>query len=536
MKRIHRILLSVLSGILLCPAWLGFPGWTLFVAFIPLLILDRFFVEQKERFRGVLFWGHTLLSFLIWNVLTTWWLANATLLGALMAIMINSFLMSLVWWLAHTARRNFKSPLGYVALIVFWISFEYFHYHWDIEWPWLNLGNGFANNVKIVQWYEFTGTPGGTLWVLLMNILIFKIVSGFYEKKPVRQSIYPISAFVIFLLVPIFYSLTTYSLYSEKGNLKNIVIVQPNVDPYSESYDLNAENEKLNNFIGLADAKADEKTDYIVGPETVFERYPDWMEGRFQYNTQYLRLTKWVKQYHRANLVLGVSTGKIYRDKNHATPTARTRNGVTYDVFNSALFIGNDGNLQIYHKSILVSGVEKVPFMKYFGFLKNLIFDLGGSSGSLGRQNEASVFTSTDSTTVAPVICYESVFGEYVTSYVNKGAELIFIITNDGWWRNTPGYKQHMSFARLRAIETRRSIARSANTGISCFINQKGEIVQQSDWWKAEVLKGQLITNNKQTFYVKHGDYIARISLFVGILLLLYLIANRLGKDKKNPH
>jgi apolipoprotein N-acyltransferase len=183
-----------------------------------------------------------------------------------------------------------------------------------------------------------------------------------------------------------------------------------------------------------------------------------------------------------------------------------------------------------------VNGVEKIPFMKYLGFLREIFIDLGGASGSLGSQDEASVFVSHDGTKIAPVICYESVFGEYLTSYIKKGAGLIFIITNDGWWKNTPGYKQHISFARLRAIETRRSIARSANTGISCFINQRGDIIQPTAWWTATAIKGQLNVNDEMSFYVKYGDFIARISLFISIMLVLYLISVGLLKDKKNPH
>jgi len=109
---------------------------------------------------------------------------------------------------------------------------------------------------------------------------------------------------------------------------------------------------------------------------------------------------------------------------------------------------------------------------------------------------------------------------------------MIFIITNDGWWKNTPGYHQHLSFARLRAIETRRSIARSANTGISCFINQRGDVLQATNWWVATSIKGTINANDEITFYVKAGDYIARISLFVAALILLQLISVWLMKKK----
>ncbi|MBT6763588.1 MAG: hypothetical protein HOA90_03520, partial [Prolixibacteraceae bacterium] len=363
MKRSYRFLLSISSGILLSLAWLGFPGWTLFIAFLPLLILDHFFVEKKANYRSVSFWGHTFLAFIIWNMLTTWWVSHATFVGAVMAVFVNSFLMSLVWWLAHAARRNFKSNLAYLALIVFWISFEYFHFHWDIEWPWLTLGNGFANNVKMIQWYEFTGTLGGTLWILMMNIFVFKIVLNFQKNILLQKAIYPVAAFVVFLIVPLSFSFSTYFSYVEKENPKNIVIVQPNIDPYSENYDVEAENEKLNKFLRLSESKADNNTDFIIGPETIFERYPDWDVDRLQYNGQQIRLTNFLQKYSKAELVFGVTASRIYPNKENATSTARTRNGVIYDVFNSAIFIDRNGQNQVYHKSILVVGVEKMPFM-----------------------------------------------------------------------------------------------------------------------------------------------------------------------------
>lgn len=531
MKRYQRILLSVLSGILLSLAWLGFPGWFLFPAFIPLLFIDDFFVKRKHEFRSVSFWGHTFLAFFIWNITTTWWIMHATAAGAVMAIITNSFLMSLVWWLAHVARRKFTSTLGDIALLVFWISFEYFHFHWDIEWPWLTLGNGFANNIKLVQWYEYTGFLGGTLWVLVMNVLLFKIVRNGLAKESFFKMSFTIAVSICLLVTPLVISFHLYNSYVEKENPKNIVIVQPNIDPYSESFDATAEQNKLETFIRLAKTKTDSTTDFIIGPETLFENPGYWNEDKLGSNRQLKTLTDFLQNYTQAEAVFGVSSYKIYPDKKSAPLTARTRDSMTYDMFNTAIFLDRNGKTQIYHKSVLVVGVEKMPFMKYLGFLGDIVINIGGTSSSLGRQEEPTNFISKDKMQVAPVICYESVFGEYVTKYIQKGASLIFIITNDGWWKNTPGYKQHMSFARLRAVETRRSIARAANTGISCFINQRGDVSESTSWWSESVIKGSVNANDKITFYVKYGDYIARISLFVSVLLILNLIAGRFMKE-----
>lgn len=531
MSRIIRYILSVSTGILLSLAWLGFPGWVLFFAFFPLLLLENFFETNKNEFRGVSFWGHAFLTFLIWNGLSTWWIAYATVAGAVMAIIANSFLMSLVWWLGHTARRYFKANLGYLALAVFWISFEYFHFHWDIEWPWLNLGNGFANNVKMIQWYEYTGILGGTVWVLALNMILFNIFMGIRNALPRRQIVYSAGGFLILLLVPWLFSRSVYRSYQERGNPLNVVIVQPNIDPYNEAYDVQAENRKLQKFVMLAETKMNDNTDLVVGPETVFERYPDWNVDRLESNYQFRQLADWLWNYPKAELIFGTSASKIYPDAESASSTARQSNQVFYDVFNSAVFINRNDSGDVYHKSIHVPGVEKMPFRNYLGFLRDWVIDLGGTTGSLGRQEEPSNFALKNGVEVAPVICYESVFGAYLSRFVQKGAGLIVVITNDGWWRNTPGYKQHLSYSRLRAIETRRSVARSANTGISCFVNQRGDVLQPTSWWEEAAIEGTVNLNDKITFYVKHGDFIARVAMFMAVLILLFLVVKRFIKE-----
>jgi apolipoprotein N-acyltransferase len=121
----------------------------------------------------------------------------------------------------------------------------------------------------------------------------------------------------------------------------------------------------------------------------------------------------------------------------------------------------------------------------------------------------------------APIICYESVFGKFVTGYVRKGAEVLFIITNDGWWKNTYGYKQHLFFASLRAIETRRQVVRAANTGVSCIIDIRGKRINETTWWTKAVIKGTIWPETRITPYVKYGDFLLLISVFLSGLIIL---------------
>ena len=104
------------------------------------------------------------------------------------------------------------------------------------------------------------------------------------------------------------------------------------------------------------------------------------------------------------------------------------------------------------------------------------------------------------------------------------------VITNDAWWGDTPGYRQHLSYASLRAIETRRWIARSANTGVSAIIDPSGKVVSHTSWWRPEVLKGKVGLNDRQTFFVIHGDFIGRLSTLMAALILLATIVRRFSR------
>ncbi len=120
---------------------------------------------------------------------------------------------------------------------------------------------------------------------------------------------------------------------------------------------------------------------------------------------------------------------------------------------------------------------------------------------------------------VGTAVCYESVYGEFCTGYVRKGAQLLAVITNDAWWGNTPGYKQHLSYSRLRAIETRRWVARCGNTGVSAFIDPTGKIVDRTPWWEPALLEGEVQLLQGQTFFVRYGDMVGRVAVFLFLLL-----------------
>ncbi len=521
MKKNNLLFLSVLSGFLLAFGWpdIGF-SFLLFIALIPLLILENEIFERKLT--ALSLFKYSYLTFLIWNSITTWWTCNASLGGGLMAILANSFLMAITFQLFHLTRKKVNTKATYFIFIVFWITFEFLHHDWDLTWTWLTLGNGLASYPNIIQWYEYTGIFGGSLWILLVNVLLFRIIQDFKSKI---KNYKPIAGVIVLLILPMlfsFYIKATCSVTNQSDyENNNIVIVQPNIDPYNEKFS-SSFHIQLQKMLEMAKTKVDSTIDYLIFPETALTE--SFWENEFQKSYSINSLQEFLKQYPKLKIIIGASTLRQYMQGEKISVTARkfTEEDAYYDAYNTALQVENGYKIQVYHKSKLVPGVERMPFPALLKPLEKLAVNLGGTTGSLGIQEDRSVFNSSEKIKVAPIICYESVYGEYVGEYVKHGANFLAIITNDGWWGDTPGYKQHLKYGALRAIETRRWVARSANTGTSCFISPLGEIIQPTDWWIPTVIKQTITLNSEQTFYTRYGDYIARIAFYCSFLILIY--------------
>lgn len=519
MKTYQLFLLSLLSAFLLAFGW--FPhGFVplLFIAFVPLLIVEHTIFHNPQKYKSLTLFACSYLTFFIWNILTTWWVKNASDGGAAMAIGCNALLMTIVFLLFHKVKKRGGEKWGNIVFISFWITFEFLHLDWDLTWTWLTVGNAFADTPNWIQWYEYTGAFGGSLWVLVINSLIFNIVSRFPLHVSKKETI----GVATLIVLPILISYAILASPAKPKDTANVVIVQPNIDPYNEKF-VSGFEEQLEKMLKLASQKTDSTTDYLIFPETALTE--ELWENELLQSTSIKSIKLFLKQYPKLKIIIGASTAKVFQPNEALSSTARKfrSEDAYYDSYNTALQIDNSNRIQIYHKSKLVPGVEKMPFPFIFKYLGKFAIDLGGTTGSLGTQAERSVFVSPDNTMkAAPVICYESVYGEYVAEYVKNGAQFISIITNDGWWGDTPGYKQHLKYGALRAIETRRYVVRSANTGISCIITEKGEIQQATTWWTPAVIKAEIKLNNDLTFYARYGDYIARAAMFLSLLLIIY--------------
>ncbi len=423
--------------------------------------------------------------------------------------------------------------------IPFWLSFEYLHMHWDLTFPWLTLGNVFAKNVDWIQWYEYTGVFGGSLWVLLVNILVFQLVKRIYQAFGKKKITYKaIHLLLVLIVVPFVLELTLLSkdiviTLPQKHPQVNVVIVQPNIDPYNEKFSGDY-MEQIEKMFQLAAEKVDSSTDLLVLPETAIQE--NIWENDLNQSESIQFIQKFLQRFPKLNIIIGANSAKRYESNETPSSTAHLSkfDNIYYDEYNTALQINNSDGIQVYHKSKLVPGVEMMPFPWLLSVLGDVAIKLGGTNTSYGIQDERTVFVSQDQRIKsAPVICYESIYGEYVNEYVKNGANLICIVTNDGWWGDTPGCRQHMNYARLRCIETRREIVRSANTGISCFIDEYGNVSQPTPWWETAVIKQNVRLKYNTTFYVEHGDYIARAAIYLFFLSVFYALYLRFFAQRR---
>ncbi len=515
----------------------------IFIGLFPLLLLRQELIRSEKKPWMYAIWYY--IVFLIWNIGTTWWVANASLSGGIFAFTINALLMTIVFGFWSILDRKMNTRYSFFMLIPIWILFEFSHQRWDLSWPWLTFGNYFSVRTGWVQWYEWTGTLGGSAWILLVNLLIYRLYNVY--RVVAKRNQYIITILSI-LIVPIVVSqiLQVLAIPTLQPKPLNAVVVQPNIDPYEEKFAVSATNEGfVDSILSLANTCITPQTDLVLAPETALPL--SFLEDRFETFTFSQNLLQQVQKWPKANLLIGASTVKLFNQKKSVASTPIPGEQRWYESYNSTLLLTKSNPPQFVHKSKLVPGVELIPFSKYLPFLSSIAIENGGTSGTLGIEDEPMIMTlsqrdndpskhshiEANKVVIAPIICYESIYGDFVRKQVQKGAQILCIVTNDGWWGDTPGYKQHFSFARLRAIETRRWVLRSANTGTSGSIDPSGKIIQKTPYWTKTAFTQTVQLRSDKTFYATYGDWVAGLSVswvFISFSIFLQHLSKKTRK------
>ena len=529
-NRLKLIVCVFLPALLFWLAWEPMPFTPLvFIAFVPFFYLAEWGRStSKGKNFGVLF-----LALILWNISTTWWVWFASDVGAIAMLILNSLLMYLPFGLSRWLQRKkwfiWDAKWLFIAL---WLLYEYGHHRWDLSWPWLTLGNAFSGMPWYVQWYEITGTLGGTALILSVNVLVYQALMNDQsnaKRSWIMRFRSPVGIVSVFgLLSVLLGQLASDFVYQKKSKLKQpyrVVAIQPNYDPYDEKFVLDP-MQMVRDMAKTSDSAG--PADCILWPETSLVGNIDVGSPAQDMQVSYL-MHHWLKngtadiepvrdssQNHPRtakppSMLIGSNMIHWYSWMGKGKPDVAARQSSNleywYTLHNSALWIqpelsihpiGCDpfkherlrgsmatGDIQFYHKSKLVPGTEQLPFVTVLPFLERLAISLdeNSASGTLGKNATAKALGVSNSK-VAPIICYESIYGDYVSEYVKDGASWLAVITNDAWWNNTPGHKQHFSYAKLRAIEQRKWVVRSANTGISGFIDPLGNTTMRSGWYQ----------------------------------------------------
>lgn len=531
------VLLTLISAMLLSVSWptYGVPFF-LFFALVPLLMMEHDVSKfSKYKRKSWVIFGLSYLCFVIWNVVTTGWLYGSknpdgshSMMAVLFPVLVNSFLYSLVFQCYHWYKNAQGTYWGMAFFVAIWMSFEKFHLNWELTWPWLNLGNAFSDYPKLIQWYDTLGATGGSFWILIINLLIFYTVRIWQAGRKRKDLIINISATVILIGVPMIISLIKFNQFNEKpiGEV-NVLMLQPELDPYNEKYQKDSITIQ-NDLLSLAENNTKGKIDYYIAPETAIPGSGSISETAFEKSYLLNNVKGFLAKHPGSVFATGISSHRYFFGENNLPKDAyQINNGVWVERYNAAVQIIPNQKVEVYHKGKLVPGVEIFPYMNVLKpLLGDAMINLGGTVASLGTDKERVAFSNPfNKGKIAPIICYESIYGEFVTDYVKKGANFLGIMTNDSWWGVTEGHKQLLSYAKLRAIETRREIARSANSGISAHINAKGEILEDTFYGDKTALFAKIKLYEGETFYVRAGDFLSRVSIFaLGFLLFYYLI------------
>ena len=540
-----NIFLALLSAILLSLSWptYGIPFF-IFIALVPLLLMEQNISKfSKNKRKGWTIFGLSYLTFLIWNIVTTGWLYGSrnpdgshSLMAVVFPVLANSLLYSLVFQFYHWYKNYQGTYWGFAFFIAIWMAFEKFHLNWELTWPWLNLGNAFSEYPKLIQWYDTFGATGGSFWILCINLFAFYAFRLWEVERKRNILVKNVFIFLAIIGIPMIVSLIKYNSFKEKpvGEVSALML-QPDLDPYNEKYNKDSLT-ILNDLLQLAEENSTGKIDFYIAPETALPGRGSFSEKDF-HNSEIISSVKtFLAKHPQSVFETGISSHQFFSETEAPKNAYLLQDGVWVESYNTAIQIIPNKNIDVYHKGKLVPGVEIFPYMSLLKpILGDAMLNLGGTVASLGIDKERKVFANPyNKGKMAPIICYESIYGEFTTDYVNKGANFLGIMTNDSWWGVSEGHKQLLSYARLRAIENRREIARSANSGISAHINALGEIEADTLYGDTTALYAKIKLYEGKTFYTRTGDLLSRISIFALGFLLCWTFVDYLRNKKQH--
>lgn len=475
--------LATLSGLLLGlsfpPLKLGILAW---IACVPLL-------RALHRTGAVKGAALGYLSALVTIVLSLYWLSfnSGAPFPVVFASMMGAALYLSLFWAAIAfafCLLETRTGKGLLLLPLLWVAGEYAMSLGPLGFPWSSLATTQTDYLPLIQLSEFTGIYGITFLILTMNVLLYRHIS----LPPAAGGRHLHFAFLIMATSWLFGYLKIATINGEvdEGKRFTVALVQPNVGPH-EKWAPERRYWVMERLDSMFTEAARLEPQMIVWPESAT---PFYLRRNFR---QLRRIKERVTETGMPLL-----TGAV--DWEMA--------GGERKFYNSVFLFQPDLPVETYHKIQLVPMGEYNPLSAILPVSEKL------SLGHFTRGKSHTVF-EVGEVHFSAIICFESAFPQLVRKFVTRGARLLCIVVNDGWFGNTSEPYQHAALARFRAVEFRIPVVRCANTGISAIYDPSGEITNSLPVDTGGIISAGVIPGQGVTFYGKHGDLFSHLCLFV---------------------
>ncbi|MCX6179277.1 MAG: apolipoprotein N-acyltransferase [Chlorobiales bacterium] len=526
---------SVLSGVLLGVSFPTYPFIRLellaWVALVPLLISLRSVEKVGELFRRV------YIAMLIFCVISLWWVSLATLPGGILTLVAQAFFLTVPLLGFYTIKKTAGYHFALFSLPFLWVAWEWAYMQQDLSLGWLTLGNSQSNLNFMIQYVDLTGVWGVSFWIVWFNVLVLLALIG--SRKDALRSV---AFMAVMIVAPLIYAAVVFhreGLEGRKDFQLRVTLVQPDINPH-EKWQRNNSADIMEKYYRMTNrAVRENRPDLVMWPETAIPFYI--LDKANADDLQNLRLS--LRMWNTA-LLTGFSDIIYYPaggqpDTEHYGKNDQSANRF-FETYNaSMLLVPGNGAPQIYRKMRLVPFAERVPYVDYFPWLGNLTFSLAGIKG-WGKGHDTTIMELQSSrygkVNLANIICYESIFPGLVTEFVRKGAQVLTLVTNDGWYATSYGPYQHLAIGRIRCIENRRAMARCANTGLTVIINKYGQIIDEIPWWQEQTLTAEVPLETEMTFYTSNPDMLPKAALVISAGLFLFgFIKGRRGSTIRKP-
>lgn len=498
--------LAVFSGLLLAAA---FPkldlSWCAWFALLPLLMAIRE-VTPGQGFRLAITAGLAHYSALLyWLVHTMHTYGYLPIYQSVIILIVMATILSVFWGcLGWFSAATIKTPNKLWLFPVVWTALEYMRSFIFTGFPWGFLGHSQYKHLFVIQISDIIGVYGISFLIAAINTSIFICFASFFKYRwnniPIKSRTVGISllaggAMLTATLAYGQYRVNMIDQALQKAAKVKIALIQGNIDQ-SIKWETAFQNYTVKRYKRLSRTSLSDTPDLIVWPETATPFY-------FTYDKELTqKVMAGVKKSKTAFLI--------------GSPSVVLKKG-DVEYYNSAYLVDKSANIiDKYDKVHLVPFGEYVPLKKYFPFVGKMVEQIGdfrsGKKGGILKWREGNLGIQ---------ICYEIIFPELSRAMVKNGADILINITNDAWFGATSAAYQHFAMTVFRAVENKRAIARSANTGISGFVDPVGRILSTTPIYEEKVLTRSVSMLKETTIYTRFGDLFAGVCLFLTMIIVI---------------